>query len=261
MTKKRVVLIDGDVYIFRAALSAEHAVEWTEDLWTLHANMSDAISYFENSISEIKEELEADDVIIALSDKTNFRYSILPTYKSNRKDKRPPLLRARLKEWVQVAYNTYMRPQLEGDDVLGILATSKVIVKNAEKVVVSIDKDMKTIPCTYYNTDKKEYKVTTECEADYNHLIQTLTGDAADGYSGCPGVGPKTAEKLLVDMDCYNHDNKPFSHWWDVVVKAYGKAGLTEEDALTQARVARICRNSDYDFKRREVIPWTPQTE
>ena len=38
----------------------------------------------------------------------------------------------------------------------------------------------------------------------------------------------------------------------------YEKAGKTEEDALQMARVARICRFEDYDFKNNMVILWGP---
>ena len=41
-------------------------------------------------------------------------------------------------------------------------------------------------------------------------------------------------------------------------MEAFEKKGLTEDDALLQARVARILRASDYDFKKKEPIMWTP---
>ena len=68
-------------------------------------------------------------------------------------------------------------------------------------------------------------------------------GDRADNYAGCPGVGDVTARKLL-EKDCS----------WDTVVSAFEKVGLSEEDALVQARVARILRNTDY--KGTQVILW-----
>ena len=84
----------------------------------------------------------------------------------------------------------------------------------------------------------------------YWHMMQTLTGDSTDGYSGCPGCGPKTAEKILAPLvpDDY----------WKAVVKAYSAAGLSEDEALVQARVARICWASDYDFKKKKVKLWNP---
>jgi DNA polymerase-1 len=88
----------------------------------------------------------------------------------------------------------------------------------------------------------------TEEDAWRNFLTQTLTGDVTDGFPGCPGIGPVTAKKLL--------DTKGAT--WETVKHVYLKAGLTEEDALTQARCARILHESDWDFEKGEVILWNP---
>ena len=249
-TSKLTALVDGDIYIFKAAAVVEKAVNWGGDLWTLHANLSDAQEIIEEKLESIKTETGADKLIVALSDITNFRYSVYPLYKSNRKDKRPPLLREVLKQWMLETYETFLRPGLEADDVLGILGTSTVIVKG-KKIVVSEDKDLKTIPGRLYNTRSKEFTEVSEADADRQHMIQTLTGDASDGYPGCPGVGEVGAERLLKDVTGQD--------LWPTVVKAYEKAGLTEQDALIQAQIARICRKEDYDFKKKEVILWKPQ--
>ena len=76
--------------------------------------------------------------------------------------------------------------------------------------------------------------------------MQTLIGDIADGYKGCPGIGAVKAKKLL--------DEAPV---WATVKDAYEKAGLTEEDALQQARMARILRSSDYPDG--QVKLWSPE--
>ena len=156
-------------------------------------------------------------------------------------------------EYAHERYKAFERPDLEGDDVLGILATSPVIVKG-EKVIVSLDKDLKTIPGLI--CDMREpitIQEITEEEADYNHMYQTLVGDTADGYPGCPGIGPVSATKLLADVP------RTYADMWPAVVKAYEKKGLSEEVALVQAQIARICRRDDYDFKKKEVILWTPK--
>ena len=92
-----------------------------------------------------------------------------------------------------------------------------------------------------------------ECfEEDCNHYFyqQILTGDPGDGYKGIPGVGVKTAEKILKKFD--------FQDLWYGVVQEYIGHGLIEDDALQQARVARMCRAEDYDYDKQEVILWTP---
>ena len=90
-------------------------------------------------------------------------------------------------------------------------------------------------------------RVVTEEEANFNHLCQTLSGDRTDNYSGIPGCGPITAEKILKGNET-----------WAAVSDAYKRAGLTEEDALANARCARICRDGDYTPKTGQVRLWKP---
>jgi len=61
----------------------------------------------------------------------------------------------------------------------------------------------------------------------------------------------KTAEKLLSGAET-------LKDMWAAVTKAYSKQKLSTEVALQQAQVARICRASDFNFKTKKVIPWTP---
>jgi DNA polymerase-1 len=104
--------------------------------------------------------------------------------------------------------------------------------------------------------------VVSEPRADYWHMYQTLTGDSTDGYPGCPGIGPVKAEKILEggyvvdDPGAVKTFNVNLA--WGHVVAAYEKAGLSEAVALENARVARICRASDYSIKTKEVRLWTP---
>ena len=248
----RTLLIDGDILVYRITAANERPIDWGNDLWTLHSDTAECCDTLNSQITEYMEALEADDVILAFSPAKNFRYRVYPQYKSHRQGKRKPVAYAAARAYARATYKTFERPDLEGDDVLGILATSPVIVKG-EKVIVSLDKDLKTIPgliCDMH--DPIELREVTEEEADYNHMLQTLTGDAADGYPGCPGIGPKTAEKLLAGV------GRTYAEMWPIVVEQYAKKGLSEEIALTQARIARICRRDDYDFKRKEVKLWNP---
>jgi DNA polymerase-1 len=81
------------------------------------------------------------------------------------------------------------------------------------------------------------------------HLIQSLSGDQTDGYAGCPTVGVKRATTLF--------ESKGYS--WKTVVDTFKEKGLTEDDALINARLARILTADDYDFTNRKPIPWTPK--
>lgn len=244
---KPTLIIDGDIIAYKASASVERAVNWGEGIWTVHAFEEEGIAAMEAQIKNLIDTLDGGDTIFALSDGRSFRYDIWPAYKSNRKDTRKPLILPFLKEHLLENYRTYLRPRLEGDDILGILMTSKTIIKG-DKIQVSIDKDQRCIPGKFYDQGRKEFRDISEEEADRFHLYQTLIGDATDGYPGCPGIGPKSAERLLETEGAT----------WATVVKAYKKAGLTEEDALVQARVARILTNRLFDFEKKQPILWTP---
>lgn len=243
----KTAIIDADTLIYEASLSSEKAVEWDNDLWTLHAYLPEAIAKFDALVEDIKEATEATRVIMVLSsEEPRWRNAVMETYKRGRKKVRRPVVFVPLRKYCMAEFETFKWPTLEGDDLLGILMTHPTLVEG-EKVCVSIDKDLKTIPGTHYNYGRLEHFMVTEKEASYNHLMQSLTGDTTDGYPGCPKIGPVTAIKVL---DCDDQ--------WTAIVKAYTKAGLSEDVALQNARVARICRHTDFNFETREVILWTP---
>ena len=87
----------------------------------------------------------------------------------------------------------------------------------------------------------------TKKQANYNFYYQILVGDATDNYKGAPTYGEVKTKKTL--------DRK--KNLWSIVKECYKKQGLTEEDALVQARLARILRNTDYDFKKKQPILWS----
>ena len=280
---QRVVLVDGDVYAYQAAAACERAINWgdgTDDdscLWTLHAEAEDATLTVDASIADLTTSTGADRVIVALSDKDNWRKDVLPTYKSNRANVRRPLVLPVVRQYLRDNYEVWERPGLEGDDILGILATLKTVVPG-EKVVASIDKDLSTIPGFHYRTHKRElgiFEVTRE-EADRWHILQSIAGDITDGYTGCPGMGMKAAEEFLNEP--YMLVPQPYTisrgknkgeegvkwvkestpHLWDAIVSLFAKAGYNEAYALQQFRVARILRATDYDFQKKAPILWTP---
>jgi DNA polymerase-1 len=251
----RILLVDADVLIYQCASAAEVATEWEPGYWTWHCEFDKVVDAVDANIEELLDTLNAQEVKLCLTDsEENFRKRVLPTYKGNRANVKKPLVLKPIRQWLIDERGAYLRPNLEGDDVMGILATWSKL--KGEKIIVSIDKDMKTVPGLYYRDADTGIVEIPEHEADYWHLYQTLIGDQTDGYKGCPGVGPKAAEKILG----YPGDQLALGMQiqWSAVVKAYEKKGLGEDEALTQARVARILRATDYDFQNRSPILWSP---
>ncbi len=242
MTK---LLIDADIYAFRALAATEEETNWGDDVWTLSADHRAAYAAFSGEMLKIKEELKSDDLLLCFSGSDNFRKQINPTYKGNRKNSRKPLGYAAFVDKLKQEYDWKQHDNLEADDVLGMLATRPD--NTGACVVVSEDKDLMTIPCKLYRPHADERLDISEQDADRNFYMQTLTGDPTDGYKGCPTIGAKRAEAIL--------GSRPA---WSLVEAAFIKQGLTKEDALMQARMARILRWSDWDEKKREPILWRP---
>jgi len=241
------LLIDGDILIYKIATSAEVATNWG-DLWTLHCDQKKCEAEVDNAIDDLGSNLEADDYVVCLTDKDNFRKDILPSYKDNRKAKRKPMVLGALREYVMKKHNGVVWKNLEADDVMGIMATEPT---DEKRIIVSIDKDMRTIPCKLSQDGMTVDDVPLKL-ANYWHMIQTLTGDKTDNYDGIDGVGIKTAEKLIMKYTNVSHKDL-----WDIVQGIYKDKGYTEAEALQQARVAHICRHGDYNKKTGEVKLWT----
>lgn len=247
---KLTILIDADMLVFRACSAVETEMQLENEVWCLWTDTAEAKQIVDDYVVDLTNKVlshykheGAYEILMCFTDDVNFRKDILPSYKSNRAGKRKPCGYKYVKQWVKDNFNAYQKPTLEADDCIGILATK---LKNC--VVISGDKDFKSIPCRFYNFIKKEFYEISESQADFWHLYQTLVGDTADGYKGCPGVGDKTAIKIL-----------EASQTWQAVVDTFESKGCTEEDALVQARVARILRKQDYDFKAKKPILWTPK--
>lgn len=248
---KIVVLLDADVIVYRAAFGVEQNVDWGEGQHSWHANLSDVQPVVDLMVEEVRDTLKADKMVLALtcSDTPNFRRAIYPEYKMNRASTRKPLLWKDTRGYIIKKYDTRIKPNLEADDVLGIMTTMPM--PGWTRIIASIDKDFLSVPGKFFNLKKGQMFEMNEAEADRNFMLQTLTGDATDHYPGCPGVGPKGAEKIL-------KFEETLPSMWKAVVQAYKNKGLTTEHALTQARCARILRHCDYDSKTKQPILWEP---
>ena len=154
-----------------------------------------------------------------------------------------------MREHIMEKHNGVMWANLEADDVMGIMATEPSL--NEERIVVSIDKDLRTVPCNL-SQDGQTIEQIPQRLADYQFMIQTLTGDKVDGYDGIDGVGVVTANKLI-----QKYTNVKLKDLWKVVKGIYKDKGYSAKEALAQARVAHILRHGEYNKKTGKVKLWT----
>jgi len=244
------LLLDADILLFQAAEAAQTSVDWGNGIWSNYADEKQAQQIFDQKVQACASHFKSNDVVLCLSDKAiaeggalPWRKKVMPGYKHNR-SKAKPLVYWALYDRAKAQYNCKWASGLEGDDVMGLLA-------DVGSVIVSPDKDMTTIPGKLARGFRNDIITITEIEATFNHLIFALAGDPTDGFSGCPGIGPVKARRILENVE-------PGEHKWQTIVGQYGKQRLTEEDALRSARVARVLRGQEYNWKTGEVCLWTP---
>ena len=245
MAKEKTCLIDSDILFFKFAFRNESSIDWGDG----ESNVADAdkaISDFDSFIEYLLERTGCQKAMLCMTHAINFRYSVLPTYKHNRADRVPPSLIKTLREHAWMQYDCKRVKWLEADDIMGVMGS-----KDPDRyVVATIDKDLMSVPCTLFNwnNDRKPRRISLK-EADYWFHYQWLTGDAVDGYTGVPRVGPAKAQAIL---------EHPQEQWLELILEKYAEKCFTYEELLAQARVARILRYGEYDFKNKEVILWCP---
>lgn len=240
------LLIDADWLIYTACAACETDIRWDEWINTLHLEQADVKDFISAKVSYWQELTGHSDVVMCLSDYPSFRHSIYQDYKANRIGKRKPLGIRDIRLYVEQTYPTRTMIGLEADDVLGIFATGG---QYQDPIIVSIDKDMRTVPCQLLANDAVE--TIHPVDADRAWMMQVLTGDTSDNYAGIKGHGPVTAAKTLGDAIT-------LPDLWEKVLAAYKKAGRSYSDALVNARLARILRHGDYDYETNEIKLWEP---
>ena len=238
-----MLLIDSDFLAYKAAQACEIGIDFGEDVIIAQSQFSEVLRVFHNELNKVTKAMMDDNFILYFSSTKNFRKKIYPDYKGHRM-KRKPLGYKRLVNYCRENHNFKLIEGLEADDTIGIEATRHADPSN---IIVSPDKDMRQIPSVLWNLTDDVTEITEE-EGDRWHLVQSLSGDPTDGYSGCPGIGVKRATELLD-----KNENQ-----WEAVCKAYRDRGLSDDDALLNARLAKILRNENYDHDRNQPILWNP---
>ncbi len=270
MAAKRQLIIDADFMLYQLceamkrdcgfpALNPETLEPYddTEVVVVHWADPKDVHDAFVRKVEERLVDTGCTEAVLVFSGRKNFRKELWSGYKANRASTiKPPAYWATLR-LLEIAgrFEVVIVECLEGDDCIGILLTRPSPV---ERIADMTDKDVLTLP-NIKVWRNGEIQTTTDASAERFHLVQTLMGDTTDGYKGCPGMGKVTAEKVL---------DAPGDPWTNVL-KAYEAAFkktpdrfVTDsplEEALLNARMARILRFEDWDPKARRPILWHPE--
>lgn len=215
------LLIDADWLIYNSCCACEEDTRWTEHEHTLHSDERDIMNLIDSRIDVFKTIAgEKHDIVMCFTSYPTFRHEIFPEYKIHRIGKRKPLALRSVINNCKKIYDCVSYPNLEGDDVLGLLATNG---QYKNPIIVSVDKDMRTIPCKLIAAEEVEH--ITEKKANRHWFEMSIAGDSTDGIVGVKGTGMVTATKLLADTP------DTIDALWSKVAETYTKKGYTLADA------------------------------
>ena len=209
-TRPRLFLIDGYALIYRAFFAFIN-----RPLTNAKGENTSAPWGFANFLLRIREEHEPDYLAVVFDAGMSEREELYPEYKATR-EKMPEELEAslpRIRELV-AGFNDRV-VELEGyeaDDVIGTLAR-KAVEEGLEAVIVSGDKDFYQLigpgvsllnpgrggPAGVAEEWVDEAKAPERMGVPPKQVVDylALIGDSSDNVPGAPGIGPKTAVKLL----------------------------------------------------------------
>lgn len=199
---KKVCLIDGSGYIFRAfyGLPPLNAPDGTP---------VNAVYGFTNMFLRLTTKISCDYCLVLFDAKRqNFRNNIFPDYKGTRKEIPEDLIPqfAIIHKAVEALNLNHLEMEgYEADDLIATYA-NQALSMGCEVVVVSGDKDLMQLirpGVEFYDPMKDRFFTPEDVKEKFGVYpdrvvdVQALSGDATDNVPGVPGIGPKTAAQLI----------------------------------------------------------------
>lgn len=265
----KLIIIDGNSIANRAF----YALPLLSNSSGLHTN---AVLGFTTMLMRLMDEEKPTHMLVAFdAGKITFRHKEYTDYKGGRAKTPPelseqfPLIRELIDSFSIARYEL---DGYEADDIIGTLTKMADERKNIKVIVVSGDKDMLqlaseqvTIAITRKGISEVEYYDPAHIREVYNldpHQIidlKGLMGDASDNIPGIPGVGEKTALKLLHE---YGSVENVLEHASKLKGKLQEKVSENKEDALKSKALATIYREvpMDHDWDSVKYEGFEPQS-
>ncbi len=266
LLKKKIILIDANSLIYRAFFALPTT------LATSSGQVTNAVYGFMSMLIKLLKE-EKPDVVIAAFDRAapTFRHESYDQYKAHREPTPNELIGQFpiVKEVLSVLnIPVFEMDGFEADDILATLA-SEAEAEHDDVIVVTGDKDAFQLvddhirvmttkkgisDIVIYDREKvyEKYGVTPGQFADF----LALKGDTSDNIPGVPGVGEKTAAKLIqqfgsVENLLENLDAVENKRWREMLTEHAPEAELSKMLALLDREVP-----IDVDFDKCKLDGW-----
>ena len=208
MSREKFAVLDGSSLFFRAF----YALQLPPNARGVHTN---AVHGFAMMLVKLLKEIAPTQLVIAFDkSRTTFRTALYPEYKGTR-DKTPEELISQiplLKELAKSLGIPFLElDDYEADDIIGTLATqaagagTETVVVTGDRDALQLIRDGLTVLLTKKGIRETHAYDTAAFEEEYGFApirlidMKGLMGDSSDNIPGVPGVGPKTATKLLLE--------------------------------------------------------------
>ena len=201
---KTFYIIDGHAQIFRAYFAP------FRDLSSPTGEPTKATYVFTQWLLNLIEVRKPHYLAMAIDtgDESVFRKEIFPEYKANREPP-PDDFHPQEKQILQIVGDLgipiFAKPGFEADDLIATMA-HRLRDKGFETIIVSKDKDIRQLiddSTRMYDVQSDAFMDRRRMESELGYSpaqaidVQTLMGDSIDNVQGIPGVGEKTAAKLI----------------------------------------------------------------
>ncbi len=269
MSNKKLVLVDGSYYMYRAyhAMKRRNSNGEHTGLTNSSGEPTGAIFGVVNMLRKILKDYEPDYFAVVFDAKgKTFRNDLYPEYKAHR----PPMpddLVVQIKP-IHNIITALGLPLLvidgvEADDVIGTLAKNAE-AKNIDTIISTGDKDLAQLVSSHIKLINTMDNVELDVEGVKNKFgvlperiidYLALMGDSVDNVPGVPKVGPKTAVKWLSEYGSLA-EIMSRSDEFKGKVGEYLRASL-EQLLLSQELVTLKC-DVDLDITPEQLVPSTP---
>lgn len=253
---KKMLLVDGNSMLFRAYFATAYS---GQKMTTSSGLPTNAIYGFTNMFEKALEEVKPEAVMVAFdAGKHTFRHELYKDYKGGRQETPEDLIpQFKLVRDMLDAFNIKWleREDIEADDLIG---TTSLLSEEYETYILTSDRDMlqlidKTTHVLLMKkgisdmSDMDEEKLKEEMGITPSQVIDMkgLMGDKSDNIPGIPGVGEKTAQKLLEE---YGTVENVLDHTDELKGALQKKVIEGKESALLSKKLATIKRDVEVDF-------------
>ena len=242
----KLLLIDGNSLMFRAYFSTAYSGRLMQ---TKDGFVTNALHGFINMMNKVEKDFDYTHILVAFdAGKKTFRHDLLESYKDGRSST-PDDFKTQIpfiKKYLELkGIPQYEIAGFEADDIIGSYTQigcdasfAKIDVISGDKDLLQLVNDCVTVHITRKGVTELESYTPAEIMEKYEMTPEKMTdlkgmmGDPSDNLPGIPGIGEKTAIKLL----------KQFGSLEDLLARTDELKGKQKENVENNKELARLCK-------------------